>query len=153
MSGPTTATIKRLFAVSGNQCTFPDCPHPLVDPPSGKVVGRICHIKARSEGGPRYDLGQSDKERHGFDNLILLCPSHHDVIDADLKTYTVGKLLEIKRVHEAQGVDGSELDEDAVNQFLTQLNPFCDRGRINDLANLFNRERILREAGATVTYG
>jgi hypothetical protein len=78
MSGPTAAIMKALFALSSNQCAFPGCSQPLVDPPSGKVTGRICHVKARSEGGPRYDPGQSDEERHGFGNLLLMCPMHHD---------------------------------------------------------------------------
>src|SRR5882672_3211113 len=28
MAGPSAVTIKRLFAVSGNRCTFPGRPHP-----------------------------------------------------------------------------------------------------------------------------
>jgi hypothetical protein len=143
MSGPTTTTIKRLFAVSGNRCAFPDCDAPLVIDKT--VTAEICHIKAQSTGGPRYDPDQSDKERHGFDNLLLLCGDHHKVIDAEPETYTVEKLLEIKRQHEALGAGGPEPGDDVVSQFLTQLNPFCDRGRINDLANFFDRERILRE--------
>lgn len=153
VSGPTTATIKALFALSSNRCAFPDCELPLVDPPSGKVTGRICHIKARSEGGPRYDPNQSDEERHGFGNLLLMCPVHHDVIDADPATYTVEKLLEIKRAHEALGVGGPEPGEDVVNQFLVQLNPFCDRGRINDPINFFDRDRILRELRQMLSNG
>jgi len=88
-SGPTTATVKRLFAVSGNLCAFPKCQVPLVDLVSGKVTGRICHIKGRKPGSPRCDLRQTDAERHSFGNLVLMCPIHHDVIDADEASYTV----------------------------------------------------------------
>ncbi|MDB5295166.1 MAG: endonuclease [Phycisphaerales bacterium] len=101
---PSLPTVKRLYAVSGNQCAFPGCRLPLVDPTSGTVTGRICHIKARSPGGPRYDPAQSDGERHGFANLIILCPIHHDVIDADEASYTVERLTEIKAGHEASNV-------------------------------------------------
>lgn len=67
-----TSTIKRLFALSGNRCAFPGCFNSLVDPP-GKVTGRICHIRGRNTGGQRFDATQTDTERHGFDNLLLLC--------------------------------------------------------------------------------
>ena len=30
-----------------------------------------------------YDLTQSDDERNSFPNLLILCPTHHDAIDAD----------------------------------------------------------------------
>ena len=89
MAGPSAPTIKRLFAVSGNTCAFPGCNIPLVDATSGKVTARICHIKARQPGGPRYDAQQTEDERHAFENLVLMCPMHHDVIDSDAETYTV----------------------------------------------------------------
>ena len=118
MTGPSVATVKRLFAVSGNRCAFPGCALPLVDEASGKVTGRICHIKADSPGGPRYDPEQHDRERHGFANLVLMCPLHHDVIDSDVETYTVEKLLEIKAWHEARYAGGAEPSDDVARQFL-----------------------------------
>lgn len=90
--------IKRLFAHSGNQCAFPTCKAPIVDGPI--VLGEVCHITAASSNGPRYDATQTDEVRDGFDNLILLCPNHHTVIDADLESYTVERLQKMKREHE-----------------------------------------------------
>jgi len=121
VSSPTAATIKRLFAVSGNRCAFPGCPLPLVDPESGTVVGEICHVKAQRPNGPRYDPGQSDEARHGFDNLLLLCPAHHKVVDQHPETYTVEKLLGIKAQHEAQHAGGPEPGDDVVRQLLVQV--------------------------------
>ncbi|UGY17950.1 hypothetical protein HAP48_0011260 [Bradyrhizobium septentrionale] len=92
--------IKRLFAHSGNQCAFPTCNAPIVD--GSIVLGRICHIAAASSDGPRYDASQADDVRNGFDNLILLCPNHHAVIDADLEAYSVERLQKMKRDHEAR---------------------------------------------------
>jgi hypothetical protein len=79
VTGPSVAVIKRLFAKSGNKCAFKSCVSPLVD--GKKVIGKICHIKAKSEGGARYDPLQTAAERHDYENLILLCGRHHDVID------------------------------------------------------------------------
>ena len=120
-SGPTTTTLKRLFAVSGNQCAFPKCQAPLVDPASGKVTGRICHIKGRKPGSPRYDPRQTDAERHSFENLVLMCPIHHDVIDAGEESYTVERLQGIKAVHEATHPCGSEPTDEVTRQFLASI--------------------------------
>ncbi len=40
-------------------------------------------------GGPRYDPNQTDDERHSFENLILLCSFHHDVVDNQAEMYSV----------------------------------------------------------------
>jgi len=120
-SGPTTVTVKRLFAVSGNQCAFPKCQVPLVDPASGKVTGRICHIKGRKLGSPRFDSQQTDAERHSFENLVLMCPIHHDVIDADEESYTVERLQRIKAAHEATHPRGNEPTDDVTQQFLVSI--------------------------------
>jgi len=120
MAGPSVATVKRLFAVSGNRCAFPGCALPLVDEASGKVTGRVCHIKADSPGGLRYDAGQNEKERHGFANLVLMCPMHHDVIDSDTEKYTMERLLEIKAQHEARFAGGAEPSGAIARQLLLQ---------------------------------
>ncbi|MDB5971117.1 MAG: hypothetical protein JWQ90_3567 [Hydrocarboniphaga sp.] len=96
---PNDKTVKRLFALSGNRCAFPSCQLPIFED-SGVVTGEMCHIKARSPGGPRFDPAQTEAERHGFDNLILLCRRHHKVVDAQPDVYTVEALRQIKSIHE-----------------------------------------------------
>jgi hypothetical protein len=54
---PSDSVIKRLFARSGNRCAYPKCPTEIVQ--GDTVVGRMCHIKAAKENGPRYDAEQS----------------------------------------------------------------------------------------------
>lgn len=111
VTGPSVAVIKRLFAKSGNKCAFKNCVSPLVD--GKKVVGKICHIKAKSEGGARYDPLQTAAERHDYENLILLCGRHHDVIDDDPDAYTVGYLHKLKLQHEQSA---TTLSEDQVRE-------------------------------------
>ena len=65
-------------------------------------MGEICHIKAASANGPRYDPEQTPKERHGFNNLILLCAIHHKIIDDDPEAYTVERLAKLKEEHVAR---------------------------------------------------
>lgn len=99
MAGPYEKTIKRLFAMSGNICAFPGCQLPIVES-AGIVTGEICHIRAQSKGGPRFDEAQTEDERHSFSNLILLCRHHHKVVDSQPDVYSVEVLQDIKAVHE-----------------------------------------------------
>jgi hypothetical protein len=111
MGQPTVATVKKLFALSRNLCAFPNCAIPIVEPVSGKVTGRICHINAQSQAGPRYDADQTDADRHSFENVLLLCPIHHDVIDCDPDAYTVERLTTMKTSHESGPVLSEPSDE------------------------------------------
>jgi hypothetical protein len=99
MSEPSIKTVKRLFAKSGNRCAFPDCKDPIVED-SGVVTGQICHIKAKSINGPRYDQSISEKQINQYDNLILLCSRHHTIIDTNPSVYDEAVLIEMKRSHE-----------------------------------------------------
>jgi hypothetical protein len=96
--GPAERTIKRLFALSGNRCAFPRCATALIQ--GDTVVGQVCHIKAAKPGGSRYDDQQTNGERHAFANLILMCGTHHTVIDDDEEAYTVERLAKLKAEHE-----------------------------------------------------
>jgi hypothetical protein len=110
-SGPSQRTVKRLFAVSGNRCAFPNCRTGIVNQET--ILGEICHIKSARPNGPRYDALQSADERHGYDNLILLCANHHTVIDDDEEAYTVERLAKMKREHEASAPPLSDDDANA----------------------------------------
>lgn len=71
-----------------------------MDPGSSVLVAEVCHIEADSPNGPRYNPNQTEVARQSFANLIILCSNHHKVIDTDLKTWTVDRLLELKNKHE-----------------------------------------------------
>ena len=99
---PSLATVKRLFAASGNRCAFPECSAPIAEP-SGTITGIICHIKARSPGGPRYDPEQSEEDRHSFRNLLLMCARHSKLIDSEPDRFTAGVLSDMKEQQERFG--------------------------------------------------
>lgn len=131
MAEPTEKTIKRLFALSGNICAYPGCLLPIVES-AGTITGEICHIRARSQGGPRFDANQTNDERHGYDNLILLCRHHHKIIDAQPDIYTADALQEMKGVHE--GVVGRQ--EQAADGFFAKI-----------LLNDFHRISVVGNSG------
>jgi hypothetical protein len=58
-------------------------------------------------------MTQSGAERHGFDNLILMCGKHHDVIDDDEEAYTVERLSKMKADHQSRA---QRIDEDFTEQ-------------------------------------
>lgn len=115
---PSDSTIKRLFALSSNKCAFPQCTTALIH--GDVVVGEICHIKAAKPGGPRYDENQSNIERHGFENLILMCGTHHTVIDSDEEAYTIERLTKLKSKHENGAVPIDETSVDNATHRLLQ---------------------------------
>lgn len=51
---PSSETLRRLFALSGNQCARLTCPTVLLSA-NGTLVGEVAHIAAESPGGPRFD--------------------------------------------------------------------------------------------------
>ncbi|MEQ1935081.1 MAG: HNH endonuclease signature motif containing protein [Fimbriimonadaceae bacterium] len=102
MSKITEKTVKKLFALSGNRCAYPDCKIPLVQP-TGTITGEICHIRARSKRGPRPDLKLNPADLDAFDNLILLCATHHTLVDKEENTYTSERLYSFKKAQEREG--------------------------------------------------
>lgn len=115
MSSPSAKTIKQLFALSKNECAFPKCPVEIVLEENNTVVGEVCHIRGLRPNAARHDPTQTDDERNAFENLILMCSIHHKVIDEDDESYTVQRLLEIKKSHESRGA--STLTDDQRRQF------------------------------------
>lgn len=100
--GITALTLKKLFALTGNECAFPGCHLPIFDTEHKVLTGEVCHIKAKSPDGPRFDANQDDMERNAFDNLLVLCSSHHKIIDDESTRdrFTVQLLTRIKADHE-----------------------------------------------------
>jgi hypothetical protein len=96
--GPGITDIKLLFARSGNRCAFPKCTAPMAL--NDTLTGEVCHIKGARPGSARHDPNQTDIERHDYKNLVLMCPTHHTVIDDDEDAYTVEYLLRLKAANE-----------------------------------------------------
>lgn len=94
-------TIKRLYAMSGNQCAFPGCTQFFLNNEDDTNISNICHIEAAEEGGERYNPNSDDEYRRSFENLILLCANHHNITN-NTKKYTVEVLKKMKRDHETK---------------------------------------------------
>lgn len=93
-----------LWGRAGGTCSFLNCGRSLVKEATGDdrevIVGEIAHMVAQSNGGPRAHASVPGGNLDGYDNLILLCHEHHELIDQELNTYPVEKLLQFKTDHE-----------------------------------------------------
>jgi len=116
--------IKKLWGRSHNRCALPECRRKLIVDKTASdaeaVIGEMAHIKGEKPDASRYDLTQSDNERNGYDNRILVCGGCHTLIDKQPKTYTVDKLHEIKHNHEKWA--DSKLEEELMNVTFAELN-------------------------------
>ena len=65
------------------------------------MVGKIAHIHGESPGGPRYNPDLCAAERNAPENLIFLCPVHHDIVDTQVSDYPAARLRQMKEDHEA----------------------------------------------------
>jgi nucleoside phosphorylase len=128
-SRPTIATVKRLFAASAGRCAFPGCNVNLV-PGGGGTLAEVAHIQSAASGGPRHDPSKFDPDRNEFDNLILLCPTHHALVDARPDRFGTDELAEMKRTHEErvrqllkQAPVSTDLEDTAATQVARQVDP------------------------------
>ena len=114
--GPSRTTVKKLFAFSGNKCAFQGCRNPIVDSETHSILGEICHIKGTKIGSARHDSDLPSKEVHSFDNLILMCGTHHKLIDDNPKRFTVERLRKLKSKHESEKSDSPRLSNSQIDK-------------------------------------
>ncbi len=95
-------TRKVLWGKSGNRCAI--CRRELVveatPADDESVVGEECHIVSGKGQGPRHDLAFRTDCLDEPDNLVLLCRTHHKMVDDQHETYTAEVLHKIKANHE-----------------------------------------------------
>ena len=123
---PKLDTLRILYAISGNQCAFPDCTHSLFND-DGLYIAQLCHIEAANENGSRYNENKTDDDRRSVDNLMFLCHRHHKETD-NVKKFSVEKLREIKRTHEAKFLEKNIIaSNDMIRQIKTEISYFWER--------------------------
>jgi len=73
----------KLFASSGGYCQNPECNRNLfLEIGEDEIhIAEMAHIFSASNSGPRPNVKMSKEDRGKFENLILLCPSCHTIID------------------------------------------------------------------------
>lgn len=91
---------KEIYAKSGNQCAFTNCSCQLFI--QDVTTSEICHIEGLKPNSARYNPTLTDDQANCFQNLILLCPTHHALVDGNEGIYTVMCLRQMKHNHEQE---------------------------------------------------
>lgn len=122
-------TVKqRLAQRVAYRCSTPSCRAATSGPSDSRSsgasnVGVAAHIHAASEGGARYDPGQSSDERRSFENGIWLCQTHGKLIDDDEVRFSDTLLVQWKRLAEERAA--RELGESGSRV------PLAERGTVS----------------------
>ncbi|NMM91901.1 hypothetical protein B2J88_47805 [Rhodococcus sp. SRB_17] len=123
-----------LWSRALDECAFPQCSQKLtvetVDATTGEVrtnpIGEQAHIRSARPSGPRHDPtfgGDID----GYDNLVLLCPTHHTRVDANGGAeFTVETLVDMRKAHEKQVQRRDEIDT-TIKMYIAQQYGVDDR--------------------------
>lgn len=98
---PDQNTQKRLFCASAGHCQNPACVRALfIDTGSKTVhVAELAHVFAAMDDGPRANDKLSEAERGLFENIILLCPTCHTIVDKAEEDFPAGLLTRWKADH------------------------------------------------------
>ena len=99
-----TATKLRLFAEASGHCQKPECLQPLFPAEMGgdKHIAEMAHVIPHGKKGPRHEeRPDDDYDTEAFDNLILLCPTCHTIIDKDPSAFPRAILIGWKQQHQA----------------------------------------------------
>lgn len=100
-ASPNQQVKLQLFADSGGFCQNPACTKNLfVDIEEKNLnIAEVAHICAASETGPRADTKMSSTDRGAYENLILLCPTCHTIVDKAPEKFTDIQLISWKCNH------------------------------------------------------
>lgn len=98
----STKTRKTLWARAAGRCAL--CKTRLVEPGEGEddnaIVGDECHIRSKERNGPRFDVSLDHQQRDSESNLILLCKTHHKLVDDQVSKFDWITLTFLKAIHE-----------------------------------------------------
>lgn len=136
-----SAAVKLLLLTkAGNKCSFPGCNIELIDS-TGMPIAEVCHIEAISPGGPRYNPSHTSldsatrqvEEMAELDNFIVLCPTHHRLIDAHPVDYSVEWLKTVREQHENAiiGSQSKKPDLASLGRKLTNFHDCLDTWKVN----------------------
>jgi hypothetical protein len=97
--------LKLLWGFSAGRCNHPDCKLVCIADSTvtdkNAIFGKIAHIYAHSNGGPRSNSNMTSDQRDRYENWLLLCSNHHDIIDKQPDSYPAEKLFKWKEEHES----------------------------------------------------
>ena len=128
-----------LWGISAGRCEMCNCSL-YVDRVFG-VEGNyaeLAHIHAVSPGGPRFVATMTTEEKNDISNLMLLCDTHHHMIDTNPEDYPGEYLIGQKKRHEDRIRVATEISDDQSCRMVAYF-PFIDCEEIYSSENLFKQ--------------
>jgi len=121
---PKQSTEKKLYGLSLNQCSNPDCEQ-IVIARDKTNIGEVAHIEGEKPNAARYNPNMAPEDRRHYNNLILLCSPCHTTIDNEenIVRYPVSLLKSWKGGHENK----------ALQHFVSDISPL--KIAVNAIAN------------------
>lgn len=99
-------TVVRLIAAGAGWCYKPNCSTGslwyVVDDDKTVKLAEVAHMVAAGEDGPRPDSEATEEILVHFDNLMLLCPTCHTIVDRAPEVFTLPVIQEWKSAHEGR---------------------------------------------------
>ena len=136
----STKVQRKLLAASGGFCGNPSCHRNLFDFfENGEIksIEELAHIIGHKEKGPRGDDELPISERDEFDNIILLCPTCHTIVDKNEHLFPKETIRKWKREHQ----------ESIENLFITPKFDTRDKAREYVLPLLMENKAVFDKFG------
>jgi hypothetical protein len=124
-----TSDVKSLWGRAANRCSFTDCKIELTPDGAKETLGEMAHIIAKSPDGPRGKSDIPPESRDSYENLILLCPTHHKIVDKDPEKWTVDILKQMKEKHEKWVIE--QLEKGDITTPLIDNSDFLNKRKID----------------------
>lgn len=156
---PSEKTKMLLIARTGGRCQFKGCNKNLfIDEFTLKEFNssNVAHIVASSPDGPRGN-DDSYKLSDNIDNLMLLCPEHHSMIDKYPEQYPPEDLVEMKAEQElrvAKLLDEMYFPESEIIAFEAKIKNIddvsvdtklaCEAMRLKGYKPAFTNKRVIK---------
>jgi hypothetical protein len=132
-----------LWAKSAGRCQFDGCNKPLYQDGHTQIqmnFGQVAHIIGQGEKGPRSyaEIKLDKKYVNDIGNLMLMCPTHHKLIDDNPGMYDDELLREMKFSHEIKVWLATEMKVDNTS------NVIIYRGRIGSFQPTIEFKEVMR---------
>lgn len=140
-------TKRKLIAKSGGYCQNPNCRrdlYPLVDSNSYSNIEELAHIKPQSISGPRGTLDNNNNNDE-FENIAVLCPTCHTLIDKNPDLFPDEKLIKWKNQHEEAIKNALQIetstDKQIIGKIIGLLQTISNNNRFKDFSVLKRIEK------------
>lgn len=92
------STRRQLVALSGARCSLESCQRPLAIGQTS-FIGEVAMIESAIENAPRFNSKLTLDNLTSLDNLILLCPTCHCLVDKRPNVYSTSWLKAARKKH------------------------------------------------------